>query len=91
MFNLLKISPLTTLDSGFFVIPLYIHGHTARPVVILLSGALAIISAAEILRFRNAGFERVYERIFGPLMRESEKVGRVTPLVCLSDIPPLPI
>ncbi|KAF8462477.1 hypothetical protein JB92DRAFT_3136745 [Gautieria morchelliformis] len=58
---------------GFLVVPLYTSGFSARPVIIILSGALAIISAAEVLRFRNAAFARFYERILGPLMRNSEK------------------
>lgn len=49
----------------------------------MLSGALVIIGAADALRLRNAAFSRFYESILGPLMRESEKVRRVTPCAVL--------
>lgn len=67
--------PRKTLHAsiGFLVIPLYTHGITARPVIITLSGALAIISTADALRLNNATFARVYESCLGFLMRESEK------------------
>lgn len=67
------------------MIPLYIYGHSPRPVIIILSGALAIISAADTLRLRNASFERFYEGVLGHLMRESEKARHVdTPMTgCL--------
>ncbi|KIJ33522.1 hypothetical protein M422DRAFT_783113 [Sphaerobolus stellatus SS14] len=58
---------------GFFVVPLYTRGIVARPVIIVLSGALAVISAADLARFTVGPFERLYERFFGFLMRASEK------------------
>jgi diacylglycerol kinase (CTP) len=61
---------------GFFVVPLYTRGITARPVTLILSGALMLIGASDILRFQNSVFEKLYERVFGFLMRDSEKVRR---------------
>jgi len=67
--------PRKTLHAsiGFLVIPLYTHGYNARPVIIVLSGALAIISAADALRLHNVAFARFYESCLGFLMRESER------------------
>jgi len=59
---------------GFFVIPLYTRGVTAQPVILVLSGALVIISAVDILRLNNPAFAKIYERVMGFLMRDSEKV-----------------
>lgn len=41
----------------------------------MLSGALAIISAADVLRLHNLGFSKFYESCLGFLMRDNEKVG----------------
>ena len=43
-------------------------------IVLVLSGALAVIVSADILRLNWPPFERLYERCLGFLMRESEKV-----------------
>lgn len=53
---------------------LYLSHGSPRLVVVVLSMALCIIVPADILRLRHSGFERLYERLLGFLMRESEKV-----------------
>lgn len=53
---------------------LYVSRGSPRAVVVVLSAGLAVIAPLDILRFRSPGFERLYERCVGFLMRESEKV-----------------
>jgi len=67
--------PRKTLHSsiGFLTLYLYTSHGSPRPVVVALSMALAIIVPADFLRLKHSGFERVYERFLGFLMRESEK------------------
>lgn len=43
-----------------------------------LSYTLAVVSAADVLRFMSRRIERRYESLLGFLMRESEKVGPST-------------
>ena len=43
-----------------------------------LAVALAVIVPADYLRLHHAGFEKIYERCLGFLMRESEKVNRLS-------------
>lgn len=56
------------------------HG-TAWPVVKALSPALLVIVPADILRLKWPGpgsrFARLYERLLGFLMRDSERVSRI--------------
>ena len=59
---------------------LYISHGSPRPVVIMLGTALAIIVPADVLRLNHQGFERIYEKALGFLMRESEKVRAVLSL-----------
>ncbi|KAI0795610.1 hypothetical protein C8Q75DRAFT_791342 [Abortiporus biennis] len=67
--------PRKTLHSsiGFLTLYLYTSHGSPRLVVIVLSMALAIIVPADLLRLNHSGFERIYERCLGFLMRESEK------------------
>ena len=46
-------------------------------IILPLCGALVIVSMADAVRLRNIAFERLYERLLGSLMRESEKVTRL--------------
>lgn len=45
----------------------------------MLSSAMLIIVPADILRLNYPPFERSYERVVGFLMRESEKVRKISP------------
>ncbi|KAI8968700.1 hypothetical protein BD414DRAFT_503946 [Trametes punicea] len=67
--------PRKTLHSsiGFLTLYLYASNGNPRTVVYVLSLALAFIVPCDILRFRSARFEWLFERCVGFLMRESEK------------------
>ncbi|KAI9069716.1 hypothetical protein FKP32DRAFT_1559156 [Trametes sanguinea] len=67
--------PRKTLHSsiGFLTLYLYASNGDPRKVVLALSVALAFIVPCDILRFRSARFEWLFERCVGFLMRESEK------------------
>lgn len=41
-----------------------------------LSIFLGIVITADVIRLNNDDFERIYEKVLGFLMRESEKVSR---------------
>ena len=56
------------------------HGSPER-VIVVLSSALLIIVPADILRLNCSRFERSYEKVVGFLMRESEKVRHVPPII----------
>ncbi|KAJ2975893.1 hypothetical protein NUW54_g11658 [Trametes sanguinea] len=58
---------------GFLTLYLYASNGDPRKVVVALSVALAFIVPCDILRFRSARFEWLFERCVGFLMRESEK------------------
>ncbi|KAK2460708.1 hypothetical protein APHAL10511_007178 [Amanita phalloides] len=58
---------------GFITLYLYLSGRDARNIILVLWSALAIIVPADIIRLRYPAFERLYERVLGFLMRESEK------------------
>ncbi|KAG6902097.1 hypothetical protein C0995_004449 [Termitomyces sp. Mi166 len=58
---------------GFGTVYLYMTNGDVKTVIFLLWTALAVIIPADILRLRSPGFERIYERCLGFLMRESEK------------------
>ena len=65
---------ISKVSVGFLTLYLYLsHGSPGR-VVVALGTALAVIVPADILRLNVPGFERVYEKCLGFLMRESEKV-----------------
>lgn len=67
--------PRKTLHSsiGFLTLYLYYSHGSPHAVVVVLTLALAIVIPADVLRLNHSGFERVYERCLGALMRESEK------------------
>ncbi|KAI0752964.1 hypothetical protein C8Q80DRAFT_1097757 [Daedaleopsis nitida] len=69
--------PRKTLHSsiGFFTWYLYASNGNARTVVKVLSLALLVIVPADIIRLNSDGFEWLFERVLGFLMRESEKKG----------------
>lgn len=54
-----------------------------RSVTTVLWGTLAVIGTADVIRLRNPAVERVYERLLGFLMRESERVRSNCLRVCL--------
>ncbi|GJE97593.1 hypothetical protein PsYK624_138140 [Phanerochaete sordida] len=58
---------------GFLTLYLYLAHGSSRLVVMALGTALAIIVPADLLRLNFPGFERIYEKALGFLMRESEK------------------
>ncbi|KAF5343593.1 hypothetical protein D9756_011596 [Leucocoprinus leucothites] len=58
---------------GFFTLYLYITESSVAEIVLVLWSSLCIIVPADILRLRSPAFERLYERVLGFLMRESEK------------------
>ncbi|KAH6613415.1 hypothetical protein F5144DRAFT_403287 [Chaetomium tenue] len=60
---------------GFFVVWLYLSGTQTRAVCPYLMGALVPIAAVDVLRHHYAPFNRVYVRVLGALMRESEFAG----------------
>jgi diacylglycerol kinase (CTP) len=60
--------------AGFFSVWLWARDGSPRRVLVALSGALAVIVPADVLRLRYRPFARVYERVLGFLMRDSEKV-----------------
>lgn len=59
---------------GFFTLYLYVSEGDVSRIVFVLWSSLCIIVPADILRLRWPAFERLYERMLGFLMRESEKV-----------------
>ncbi|KAL2024082.1 hypothetical protein VTK56DRAFT_9862 [Thermocarpiscus australiensis] len=60
---------------GFFVIWLYLSGTQTAAVCPYLMGALIPIAAVDVLRHHYAPFNRLYVRVLGALMRESEFAG----------------
>ncbi|KAL2145196.1 hypothetical protein VTI28DRAFT_7705 [Corynascus sepedonium] len=60
---------------GFFVVWLYLSGTQTRAVCPYLMGALVPIAAVDVLRHHHAPFNRLYVRVLGALMRESEFSG----------------
>jgi diacylglycerol kinase (CTP) len=68
------LAPGAQLGLGFFTLYLYVTERDVSKVVLTLWSSLCIIVPADILRFRWPTFERLYERVLGFLMRESEKV-----------------
>jgi diacylglycerol kinase (CTP) len=67
--------------SGFVTLYLYASHGSPERVVVVLSSALLIIVPADFLRLNYPPFERSYEKFLGFLMRESEKVRHVPPLL----------
>ncbi|AEO71156.1 uncharacterized protein THITE_2171517 [Thermothielavioides terrestris NRRL 8126] len=60
---------------GFFVVWLYLSGTQTRAVCPYLMGALVPIAAVDVLRHHYAPFNRLYVKVLGALMRESEYAG----------------
>ncbi|KAH9921934.1 uncharacterized protein BXZ73DRAFT_51542 [Epithele typhae] len=67
--------PRKTLHSsiGFFTWYLYAAQGNPRVVIYALSLALCLIVPLDVLRLNSSRFEKLYERVVGFLMRESEK------------------
>ncbi|KAE8445175.1 hypothetical protein EG329_013672 [Mollisiaceae sp. DMI_Dod_QoI] len=60
---------------GFFVIWLYVSGVQTTAIPPYLMTALAPITAVDIARHRYPSFNRLYVRVLGALMRETEYAG----------------
>jgi diacylglycerol kinase (CTP) len=60
---------------GFFVVWLYLSGTQTRDVCPYLMGALIPIAAVDVARHHYQPFNRLYIRVLGLLMRESEYAG----------------
>ncbi|KAJ7842791.1 hypothetical protein B0H14DRAFT_3456535 [Mycena olivaceomarginata] len=61
---------------GFITLGLYLTPSIApRTVTVVLWSALAVIAPTDVVRLRVPAVERVYERLLGFLMRESERTG----------------
>ncbi len=58
---------------GLLVLQLYFSEQEYTTVVRNLSIFLGIVVTADVIRLNNDGFEQIYERVLGFLMRESEK------------------
>lgn len=69
--------PRKTLHSsiGLGTLYLYRHGATGPQIIRVILPSLIVVTTADIIRFNNAPFARLYERLLGPLMRPSEKHG----------------
>ncbi|KAL1877590.1 hypothetical protein VTK73DRAFT_8499 [Phialemonium thermophilum] len=60
---------------GFFVIWLYLSGTQTHAVCPYLMGALIPIAAVDVVRHHYEPFNRLYVKVLGALMRESEFAG----------------
>lgn len=58
---------------GFMVLHLYLSGTDLNVIVRNLSYFLGIVVTADVIRLNNDDFEKIYEKVLGFLMRESEK------------------
>ncbi|KAL9708727.1 Diacylglycerol kinase [Leucoagaricus gongylophorus] len=58
---------------GFFTLYLYVSESPVHCVVRVLWSSLCVIYPADLLRFRYPSFAKLYEKILGFLMRDSEK------------------
>ncbi|KAG8999012.1 hypothetical protein FRB94_006480 [Tulasnella sp. JGI-2019a] len=68
--------PRKVLHSSIGVGVVYLYStrpDNVKPVVYALSASLAVIIPADIIRLRYPAFERIYEKVLGVLMRESER------------------
>ncbi|KAH0557148.1 hypothetical protein GP486_005064 [Trichoglossum hirsutum] len=63
------------LSIGFFTLYLYANGTQASTIHPLLLAALIPIAATDYLRHHSPSFNRLYIRVLGALMRESEVDG----------------
>lgn len=60
---------------GFLVLPLYFSRPDVGPIITALTYGLAFVTAADVIRLNIAPFARLYEKLLGAFMRESEKNG----------------
>lgn len=60
---------------GFFTLWAYISGFQTSSITPWLMGALIPIASCDILRFKWPAFNRLYVRLLGALMRETEYNG----------------
>jgi hypothetical protein len=58
------------------VLYLYLWDIDLTKTIRALSIALGIIVTADVIRLNSPPFEKFYESVLGPLMRESEKVSQ---------------
>ncbi|KAG8718658.1 hypothetical protein FRC09_012327 [Ceratobasidium sp. 395] len=63
---------------GFLVLPLYFSRPEIAPIINVLALGLAFVSAADVLRLNCRPFARLYEKVLGAFMRESEKASPVS-------------
>ncbi|KAG8845285.1 hypothetical protein FRB96_002574 [Tulasnella sp. 330] len=78
--------PRKVLHSSIGVGVVYLYStrpDNVKPVVYALSASLAVIIPADIIRLRYPAFEKVYEKVLGILMRESER-DSPNGVICLS-------
>ena len=59
---------------GLVTLYLYTQYVPPRPVIIALSAFLAFAVPVDVLRLNFPFFERLFERVVGLFMRDSEKV-----------------
>lgn len=74
LFFLFCCSPPYIASLGFFTLYLYVSESPVHCVVRVLWSSLCVIYPADLLRFRYPSFAKLYEKILGFLMRDSEKV-----------------
>ncbi|KAH8102311.1 hypothetical protein BXZ70DRAFT_931436 [Cristinia sonorae] len=67
--------PRKALHSSIGLVTLYLYTHHVppRPVITALGSVLAVVIPADVLRLQSPAFERLFERVLGAFMRESEK------------------
>ncbi|EUC59547.1 CTP-dependent diacylglycerol kinase [Rhizoctonia solani AG-3 Rhs1AP] len=58
---------------GFLVLPLYFSQPEIGPIITVLTYGLAFVTVADVLRLNIPSFARLYEKLLGAFMRESEK------------------
>ncbi|EJD02061.1 uncharacterized protein FOMMEDRAFT_124258 [Fomitiporia mediterranea MF3/22] len=58
---------------GFFVIPLYANHVSPSSVAVALSAFCTFTVSVDFVRLRSKSFAKMYEKVLGFLMRESEK------------------
>ncbi|KUJ15308.1 cytidylyltransferase [Mollisia scopiformis] len=66
---------LLHVSIGFFTTWLYVSGAQTTTIAPYLMSALAPITAVDFARHRYASFNRLYVRVLGALMRETEYAG----------------
>lgn len=61
-------------EIGFLALFLYfLEPPTVKPLVVILSTSLVIVTIADVLRFNFPAFRELWETHLGFLMRESER------------------